>query len=122
MSKRVTIEANGEEQSHEKRIHEREPVSSLPTRVLQINVPARAVVDLALLELHGVGERDGAGLLQHHLRVHTAGKKLPVVLHIVNTGRSRVHAHYAIAAIGVPVVEDREGDLGEKTAKRRTWL
>ena len=102
---------NGEEESHAERVHEGEPVSSLPARVLQVDVPARAVVDLARFELHGVGEGDGAGSLQHHQRIHSARKKLAVVLHVVDTGRSSVHTHDTIAVIRVLVVEDRKGDL-----------
>lgn len=105
---------NSEEESHAERVHEGEPVSSLPARVLQVDVPARTVVDLARFKLHGVGEGDGAGSFQHHERVHTARKKLAVVLHVVNTGRSSVHAHDTIAVILVLVVQNRKGDLSVK--------
>ena len=112
--------AHGEEQGHEETVGEREPVRAL-LAALQVDVPARPVLDVALLELDRVRVDDVFGDV-HHLRVRkrrwnhhaTVARfrhELPVILNVVDAGRNHAHADDAVFAVTVLVICDGEGQL-----------
>ena len=88
---------------------------------LQVDVPARSVFDVALLELDRVRVDDVFGDV-HHLRVrkrrwkdHAAVARFrhefPVILNVVDAGRNHAHADDTVLAVTVLVICDGEGQL-----------
>ena len=88
---------------------------------LQVDVPARPVFDVALLELDRVRVGDVLGDV-HHLRVrkrrwnhHAAVARfrheLPVILNVVDAGGNHADADDTVLAVTVLVVRDSEGQL-----------
>ena len=104
--------AHGEEQCHEETVGEREPVRAL-LAALQVDVPARPVLDVALLELDRVRVDDVFGDV-HHLRVRKRRwnhHELPVILNVVDAGRNHAHADDTVLAVTILVICDGEGQL-----------
>ena len=120
-----------EEQRHEEGVGEREPVDALVRVVVQVNVPARSVGDLALLELHTVGVDDLVRSV-HGLAVSEeresycvaqlgASDQLVVVLRVVNAGRSDTNANDG-ELVRILMVVDGKGELKWRQWNKNTWL
>lgn len=78
---------------------------------IQVYIPSRAIIKLALFKLHGVGIDDARGLLQKHVAGLGASHQLAVILHIFNTCGRDANTDDAVFVVRALVIGNGEGKL-----------